>query len=68
MTQQSPDIDDPVAGLPPFLSQTKTARFLGISKTTVWRLIKSGKLQVNDLGKVTKASIRRLAQPREVAP
>jgi hypothetical protein len=56
--------DDPIAALPPFVSVTRTAAVLCISRATVWRRIKDGTLQRVGTGKITKASIQRFAQPK----
>jgi hypothetical protein len=59
--------DDPIAGLPPFVSVTRTAAALCISRATVWRRIKDGTLERVGTGKITKKSIERFAAP-EVKP
>ena len=59
--------DDPIAALPPFVSIKRTSEVLCISRATVWRRIKDGTLQRVGTGKITKASIQRFAQPKEMA-
>jgi hypothetical protein len=56
--------DDPIAALPPYVSVTRTAAVLCISRATVWRRIKDGTLERVGTGKITKKSIERLAAPR----
>jgi hypothetical protein len=65
-SHKSPDpSDDPIAALPPFVSKKRTAEVLCISRATVWRAIKAGKLQAaSGSGKIIKASIQRFAEPR----
>jgi hypothetical protein len=65
-SHKSPDpSDDPIAALPPFVSQTRTAEVLCISRATLWRCLKDGRLQAaSGSGKIIKASIQRFAQPR----
>ena len=60
--------DDPIAALPPFVSVTRTAAALCISRATVWRRIKDGTLERVGSGKITKKSIERFAQPAQVKP
>jgi hypothetical protein len=59
--------DDPIAALPLFVSIKRTSEVLCISRATVWRRIKDGTLQRVGTGKITKASIQRFAQPKEMA-
>jgi hypothetical protein len=56
--------DDPIAALPPFVSVTRTAAVLCISRATVWRRIRDGTLERVGSGKITKKSIERFAAPR----
>jgi hypothetical protein len=59
-----PEPSDPIAALPPYVSVTRTAAVLCISRATVWRRIKDGTLERVGTGKITKKSIERLVAPR----
>jgi len=60
---------NPIEALPPFVSKTRTGEVLCISRATVWRCIKDGRLEAaSGSGLITKASILRFAQPVRVKP
>jgi hypothetical protein len=66
VTGHAVDPDDPINELPPFVTIKRASEALWLSRATIWRRVKDGTLKKVGSGKITKASIRRFAQPIEV--
>lgn len=49
------------------LNKSDAAEWLKVSRATVYAMIRDGRLEVNDAGKVTAESIAKLMDPRHMA-
>jgi hypothetical protein len=62
MTKQK-TTSDSIDALPPFVTKTRAAKALAMSRATLWRRVKDGTLQVDAGGRVITESIKRFAAP-----